>query len=92
MTLGHLGPAPTRHPSNAGLNHGNTVPLSSGPSVLGGGSAVVRSEPISLGTLDRDCFVIPVHSVDRFLPAGIPVGVYHSRSHTKQFNRLSLKF
>lgn len=46
---------------------------------LGAGStAVVRSEPISLGTLDRDCFVIPVHSVDRFLPAGIPVGVYHN--------------
>ncbi|XP_061400011.1 uncharacterized protein LOC133335726 isoform X2 [Musca vetustissima] len=33
----------------------------------------VRSEPISLATLDRDCFIIPVHSVDRFLPAGIPL-------------------
>ncbi|XP_065370011.1 uncharacterized protein LOC135962167 isoform X2 [Calliphora vicina] len=32
-----------------------------------------RSEPISLTTLDRDCFIIPVHSVDRFLPAGIPL-------------------
>ncbi|KAM7344027.1 uncharacterized protein ACRADG_010870 isoform 4-T5 [Cochliomyia hominivorax] len=32
-----------------------------------------RSEPISLATLDRDCFIIPVHSVDRFLPAGIPL-------------------
>lgn len=32
-----------------------------------------RSEPISLTTLDRDCFIIPVQSLDRFLPAGIPV-------------------
>ncbi|XP_033251153.1 uncharacterized protein LOC117190206 isoform X3 [Drosophila miranda] len=39
----------------------------------GGHSGVTRSEPISLATLDRDCFIIPVHSVDRFLPAGIPL-------------------
>lgn len=32
-----------------------------------------RSEPISLATLDRDCFLIPVHSLERFLPAGVPV-------------------
>lgn len=32
-----------------------------------------RTEPLSLSTLDRDCFIIPVHSLDRFLPAGIPV-------------------
>nr|XP_036230778.1 uncharacterized protein LOC106614160 isoform X1 [Bactrocera oleae]XP_036230779.1 uncharacterized protein LOC106614160 isoform X1 [Bactrocera oleae] len=38
-----------------------------------GTSAAVRSEPISLSALDRDCFIIPVHSVDRFLPAGIPL-------------------
>lgn len=38
---------------------------------FGGGTA--RTEPISLATLDRDCFIIPVQSVDRFLPAGIPV-------------------
>ncbi|XP_043066649.1 uncharacterized protein [Drosophila bipectinata] len=36
-------------------------------------SGVTRAEPISLATLDRDCFIIPVHSVDRFLPAGIPL-------------------
>nr|NP_001260915.1 uncharacterized protein Dmel_CG42700, isoform E [Drosophila melanogaster]AGB93448.1 uncharacterized protein Dmel_CG42700, isoform E [Drosophila melanogaster] len=42
---------------------------------FGGGanSGVTRAEPISLATLDRDCFIIPVHSVDRFLPAGIPL-------------------
>ncbi|XP_001360353.3 uncharacterized protein [Drosophila pseudoobscura] len=39
----------------------------------GGHSGVTRAEPISLATLDRDCFIIPVHSVDRFLPAGIPL-------------------
>jgi len=45
---------------------------------FGGGanSGVTRAEPISLATLDRDCFIIPVHSVDRFLPAGIPVSFY----------------
>lgn len=32
-----------------------------------------RSEPISLATLDRDCFIIPVRSLERFLPAGVPV-------------------
>lgn len=32
-----------------------------------------RSEPISLATLDRDCFIIPVHSLERFLPDGVPV-------------------
>ncbi|KRF98571.1 uncharacterized protein [Drosophila tropicalis] len=39
----------------------------------GGNAGVTRAEPISLATLDRDCFIIPVHSVDRFLPAGIPL-------------------
>ncbi|XP_037032238.1 uncharacterized protein LOC119071492 isoform X1 [Bradysia coprophila] len=33
----------------------------------------VRSEPVSLDRLDRDCFIIPVHSLARFLPAGIPL-------------------
>ncbi|XP_075167003.1 uncharacterized protein LOC142239111 isoform X6 [Haematobia irritans] len=46
-----------------GPNNG-LVPMSAGG---------VRTEPISLATLDRDCFIIPVHSVDRFLPAGIPL-------------------
>ena len=32
-----------------------------------------RSEPISLSTLDRDCFIIPIRSLERFLPAGVPV-------------------
>lgn len=41
---------------------------------FGGGNAFgARTEPISLSTLDRDCFIIPVHSLERFLPAGIPV-------------------
>lgn len=37
-----------------------------------------RSEPISLATLDKDCFIIPVHSIDRFMPAGIPVNIKFS--------------
>lgn len=27
----------------------------------------------NLGALDRDCFIIPVHSLSRFLPAGVPI-------------------
>lgn len=38
--------------------------------------ATTRHEPISLATLERDCFIIPVHSLERFLPAGIPVSAY----------------
>uniref|UniRef100_A0A336MMJ4 CSON003434 protein n=1 Tax=Culicoides sonorensis TaxID=179676 RepID=A0A336MMJ4_CULSO len=32
-----------------------------------------RSEPISLTQLEKDCFIIPIHSIDRFLPAGVPL-------------------
>ncbi|XP_034247974.1 uncharacterized protein LOC117649388 [Thrips palmi] len=32
-----------------------------------------RSEPVSLANLDRDCFIIPLHAVDRFLPEGVPL-------------------
>ncbi|KAK3907842.1 Triple functional domain protein [Frankliniella fusca] len=32
-----------------------------------------RSEPVSLANLDRDCFIIPLHAVDRFLPEGVPM-------------------
>lgn len=39
-----------------------------------------RSEPISLATLDRDCFIIPVRSLERFLPAGVPVSRLAHRS------------
>ena len=47
----------------------------SGPNGMAAGGAFVssRSEPISLSTLDQDCFIIPVRSLERFLPAGIPV-------------------
>lgn len=41
-----------------------------------------RSEPISLSTLDRDCFIIPIRSLERFLPAGVPVSfppTFHHR-------------
>jgi hypothetical protein len=40
------------------------------------GLANSRSEPISLSTLDRDCFIIPIKNLDRFLPAGVPVKFY----------------
>ncbi|XP_017839630.1 uncharacterized protein LOC108597540 isoform X2 [Drosophila busckii] len=48
----------------------------------GTGIATTRAEPISLATLDRDCFIIPVHSVDRFLPAGIPLPALNADGKT----------
>jgi hypothetical protein len=33
----------------------------------------VQREPVTLATLTKDCFIIPVASLDRFLPAGVPV-------------------
>ncbi|XP_076637156.1 uncharacterized protein LOC143349648 isoform X1 [Colletes latitarsis] len=37
------------------------------------GNSPPRGEPISLATLDRDCFIIPLASLERFLPAGVPL-------------------
>ncbi|XP_055318460.1 uncharacterized protein LOC129576785 isoform X2 [Sitodiplosis mosellana] len=54
-------PTPTAARQVSFSGHGNNI-------VVG-----TRNEPISLSTLDRDCFIIPVHSLDRFLPAGIPL-------------------
>lgn len=54
----------------------------------GNGNNIVvgtRNEPISmisLSTLDRDCFIIPVHSLGRFLPAGIPVSKFKIDNYT----------
>ncbi|XP_065170980.1 uncharacterized protein [Atheta coriaria] len=33
----------------------------------------ISSQQRHLSELDRDCFIIPVHSLDRFLPAGVPM-------------------
>ncbi|KAJ8882871.1 hypothetical protein PR048_014687 [Dryococelus australis] len=35
--------------------------------------------PVTLASLDRDCFIIPVACLDRFLPAGVPVGIKSAR-------------
>ncbi|XP_049539010.1 uncharacterized protein LOC125953449 isoform X4 [Anopheles darlingi] len=56
--------------SPARLQQDNEVSFGGQPG--SGGFVSSRSEPISLATLDKDCFIIPVHSLDRFLPAGIP--------------------
>ncbi|XP_055596157.1 uncharacterized protein LOC129746506 isoform X3 [Uranotaenia lowii] len=57
---------------HAGQNNNNHSNVSFGGQPGQGGFVSSRSEPISLATLDKDCFIIPVHSLDRFLPAGIP--------------------
>ncbi|XP_046384036.1 proline-rich protein 12 [Ischnura elegans] len=41
----------------------------------GGGGGGGAGTVLSLAALDRDCFIIPVASLDRFLPAGVTVGV-----------------
>ncbi|XP_059470651.1 uncharacterized protein LOC132193783 [Neocloeon triangulifer] len=38
-----------------------------------------QSGPISLKTLDRDCFIIPITSLDRFLPAGVTLPTAEKR-------------
>ncbi|XP_065224700.1 uncharacterized protein LOC135848669 isoform X2 [Planococcus citri] len=35
--------------------------------------AIKKAEPVTLANLDRDCFIIPIASIDRFLPAGVPI-------------------
>ncbi|KAL9918184.1 uncharacterized protein ACN427_000634 isoform 6-T9 [Glossina fuscipes fuscipes] len=63
--------------NNSTNNNNNNVNKMNKKANFGGavvpGSSAARTEPISLAALDRDCFIIPVHSVDRFLPAGIPL-------------------
>ncbi|XP_055596158.1 uncharacterized protein LOC129746506 isoform X4 [Uranotaenia lowii] len=74
-TIGNNAMRPTRGGSPAGrkFEHGATArQVSFGGQPGQGGFVSSRSEPISLATLDKDCFIIPVHSLDRFLPAGIP--------------------
>ncbi|GLV31862.1 uncharacterized protein CBL_07622 [Carabus blaptoides fortunei] len=50
----------------------------------GGGGLTTAAQPVSLTALDRDCFIIPVHSVDRFLPAGVPLPVPNGLSSDKK--------
>ncbi|XP_062561893.1 uncharacterized protein LOC134225652 isoform X2 [Armigeres subalbatus] len=64
-TVGH------KHAGQSHNNHNSNVSFGGQPG--SGGFVSSRSEPISLATLDKDCFIIPVHSLDRFLPAGIPL-------------------
>ncbi|CRL04585.1 CLUMA_CG017654, isoform A [Clunio marinus] len=51
-----------------------------------------RSEPISLSTLDRDCFIIPVRSLERFMPAGIslPAAAPETKDPTYKASSLSV--
>ncbi|XP_058465750.1 uncharacterized protein LOC131439121 isoform X6 [Malaya genurostris] len=77
-TVGQKGIGQNPHPvpdgvanKHAGQNNNTNVSFGGQPGT--GGFVSSRSEPISLATLDKDCFIIPVHSLDRFLPAGIPL-------------------
>ncbi|CAG9798772.1 unnamed protein product [Chironomus riparius] len=49
-----------------------------------------RSEPISLSTLEQDCFIIPVRSLDRFLPAGLPLPAQSPESKDPTYKPSSL--
>ncbi|XP_075227005.1 uncharacterized protein LOC142327663 isoform X3 [Lycorma delicatula] len=57
------------------FNNGNAKP-NTAPIAL---QQVPRAEPLTLATLDRDCFIIPVASLDRFLPAGVPLPLAESK-------------
>ncbi|XP_055528569.1 uncharacterized protein LOC129720818 isoform X1 [Wyeomyia smithii] len=65
------GGSPGRRADHAAATTARQVSFGGQPGT--GGFVSSRSEPISLATLDKDCFIIPVHSLDRFLPAGIPL-------------------
>ena len=32
-----------------------------------------KTEPVTLANLDKDCFIIPIANLDRFLPDGVTV-------------------
>nr|CAD7395044.1 unnamed protein product [Timema cristinae] len=49
------------------------VSFSKGANPIPAPPPTVTKEPITLATLNRDCFIIPVASLDRFLPAGVPL-------------------
>lgn len=49
------------------------VSFSSGARQSNVTAPAVQREPVTLATLNKDCFIIPVASLDRFLPAGVPV-------------------
>ncbi|XP_058465751.1 uncharacterized protein LOC131439121 isoform X7 [Malaya genurostris] len=70
-TVGQKGIGQNPHPVPDGVANKHAVSFGGQPGT--GGFVSSRSEPISLATLDKDCFIIPVHSLDRFLPAGIPL-------------------
>lgn len=66
-----------------GAGGGNGVTVSSGGmggqntknGTVGGQYGITRTEPVSLSTMNRDCFIIPMQSINRFLPEGIPVSI-----------------
>lgn len=39
-----------------------------------------KAEPVTLANLDKDCFIIPIANLDRFLPAGVPVSIISSNN------------
>lgn len=51
--------------------------------------AIKKAEPVTLANLDRDCFIIPIASIDRFLPAGVPVR--NQKNHLYQPKKKKLK-
>jgi hypothetical protein len=64
-TLSHVATATSKQQQQQQQSSGNT---NNSPNRLG--------KPVSLNTLDRDCFIIPVTSLDRFLPAGVTVSSF----------------
>nr|CAD7431766.1 unnamed protein product [Timema monikensis] len=79
--VGWWGVAPDANPA-AGLKRASPLrrphppppdSFSKGANPIPAPPPTVTKEPITLATLNRDCFIIPVASLDRFLPAGVPL-------------------
>ncbi|KAK7869359.1 hypothetical protein R5R35_012903 [Gryllus longicercus] len=64
---------PALPPAAAGAGAGGVAGAGGGAGAGAGAGAASPREPVSLATLNRDCFIIPVASLDRFLPAGVPM-------------------
>lgn len=66
-------PTPTASRQVSFSGGGHHPPALPPAGAASGGGAGSPGQPVTLATLNRDCFIIPVASLDRFLPAGVPM-------------------
>ncbi|XP_030382581.1 uncharacterized protein LOC115630093 isoform X3 [Scaptodrosophila lebanonensis] len=78
----HIG-TPTDSPSMTNDTTAVVMPTAARQVKFGFGDKMdtTTSEPISMAMLNRDCLIIPIHSIDRFLPAGLPVPAFSTNGN-----------